>query len=111
MQHIKLLAAELDSIHDRLVATVQIVDPKQRRHDPHVTVQRKDGLEVTTALDVGRHAVTQHGGIFGMQHQSAVDDVQKETDVSAPREAAVTFLKEEANEACPHVFVQKIQAL
>lgn len=76
----------------------------------HSPVDCKDVAELVPGVDVRSHAEAKHNGIFTMQHQCPVDDVDEKMNVSRVSEITHHGLEHETHQFHPAELVNKIQS-
>ena len=72
-------------------------------------IQCKDVPELVAGVDVGGHAEAEHDGVFAVENQRSVNDVDEQVDVAGISEIAHHGFEHLPDEFYPAEFVHEIQ--
>lgn len=109
IHQIELLHRILDGSSDQTVRLMIGINLQQRRHDKEVTVGGENIFEMKGGVDVSRHDVTEDAGVFRMQDESTVQDVEEKVDIARISEIPCHCLEHPRDQSYPHEFVKDVQ--
>ena len=101
MEDVQLFDQELDTRGDQRVGQTVGVDLDEGWHDEEVAREGEDVFEVVRGVDHGSHGVAEDARVFGVEGETAVEDVHQELDVIGAGEVSRHGLQHSSNKPDP----------